>query len=139
MTVDKNKFITLQEKESGGVTYGDNNKGKILGSGTTGNNSNTLIEDILYVEGLKYNLLSISQLFCDKNYNVFFNNECCMISDKNNNETLFVGKRNNNIYILYLDHTSSNISCISSNDNLTWLWHRRIAHVNVDKLNRLAT
>nr|KYP32922.1 hypothetical protein KK1_046283 [Cajanus cajan] len=60
MTRDKSKFASLQERENGTVTYGDNNKGKILGSGTVSNSFNTLIEDILYVEGLKYNFLSIS-------------------------------------------------------------------------------
>nr|KYP31082.1 hypothetical protein KK1_049066 [Cajanus cajan] len=99
MTGDKIKFVSLQERESGTVTYGDNNKGKIIGSGIVGNSSNTLIEDVLYVEGLQYNLLSISQL-CDKNFNVSFNNECCLVCDKSTNETLFFGKRINNIYML---------------------------------------
>nr|KYP41360.1 hypothetical protein KK1_037264 [Cajanus cajan] len=108
MTGDKSKFITLQENESGRIAYEDNNKGKILGLGTISNNSNTLIEDVLYVEGLKYNLLSIRQL-CDENYKVSFNNECFMICDKTTNETLFVSKRINNIYILDLDHTPSTI------------------------------
>nr|KYP43821.1 hypothetical protein KK1_034691 [Cajanus cajan] len=66
MTRDKSKFVSLQERESGTVTYGDNNKGKILGLGTVSNSSNTLIEDVLYVEGLKYNFLSISQICDDK-------------------------------------------------------------------------
>nr|KYP35691.1 Retrovirus-related Pol polyprotein from transposon TNT 1-94 [Cajanus cajan]KYP38474.1 Retrovirus-related Pol polyprotein from transposon TNT 1-94 [Cajanus cajan] len=137
MTGDKSKFISLQEKEGGSVTYGDNNKGRILGSGSVGNNSNTLIENVLYVEGLKYNLLSISQL-CDKNYNISFNNQCCMVCDKESNEVLLIGKRVNNIYILDLEHSSSN-SCLTSHDNVTWLWHRRIAHINADQLNRLAS
>jgi len=34
------------------VTYGDNNKGKILGKGTVGNENNFLIHDVFYVEGL---------------------------------------------------------------------------------------
>nr|KYP56811.1 hypothetical protein KK1_003059 [Cajanus cajan] len=78
MTGDKSKFVFLQERESGTVTYGDNNKGKILGTNIVGNSFNTPIEDILYVEDIKYNLLSISQL-CDKNFNVSFNNECCLV------------------------------------------------------------
>nr|KYP39777.1 Retrovirus-related Pol polyprotein from transposon TNT 1-94 [Cajanus cajan] len=138
MTGDKNKFVSLQERESGTMTYGDNNKGKTLGSGTVSNFSNTLIEDVLYVEGLKYNLRSISQL-CDKNFNVFFNNECCLVCDKSTNETLFVGKRINNIYILELDSNASNITCPSSNDDLSWLWHRCIPHINVDQLNGVAS
>jgi hypothetical protein len=47
------------------VTFGDNNKGKILGINKVGAPPFTSIEDILYVEELKYNLLSINQL-CDK-------------------------------------------------------------------------
>uniref|UniRef100_A0A151UEZ7 Retrovirus-related Pol polyprotein from transposon TNT 1-94 n=1 Tax=Cajanus cajan TaxID=3821 RepID=A0A151UEZ7_CAJCA len=138
MTGDKSKFVSLREKESKTITYGDNNKGKILGTGTVGNSYNTLIEDVLYVEGLKYNLLSISQL-CDKNFNVSFNNECCLVCDKSTNETLFIGKRINNIYILHLVNNASNITCLSSIDDLTWLWHRRISHLNLDQLNRLAS
>ncbi|KAF1885917.1 hypothetical protein Lal_00049321, partial [Lupinus albus] len=65
MTGDRSNFLDLSLKGKGYVTYGDNNKGKILGTGTVGNSSHTQIENVLYVEGLEHNLLSISQL-CDK-------------------------------------------------------------------------
>ncbi len=38
-------------------------RGKIIGKGTIGNKSSLLIEDILLVNGLKHNLLSINQLW----------------------------------------------------------------------------
>uniref|UniRef100_A0A151UHL4 Retrovirus-related Pol polyprotein from transposon TNT 1-94-like beta-barrel domain-containing protein n=1 Tax=Cajanus cajan TaxID=3821 RepID=A0A151UHL4_CAJCA len=58
---DPSKFSSLKLKHEGFVTYGDNNKGKILGYGNVGNSSSsTLIENVLLVEGLKHNLLSIS-------------------------------------------------------------------------------
>ena len=60
MTGDKSKFVSLKAKEEGFVTYGDNNKGRILGVGSIGNSLTTSIEHVLYSEGLKYNLLSIS-------------------------------------------------------------------------------
>jgi len=34
MTGDRTKFVNLLLKQEGHVTYGDNNKGKILGKGT---------------------------------------------------------------------------------------------------------
>ena len=37
MTGDKSKFAKLELKEEGFVTYGDNNKGRILGSGVISN------------------------------------------------------------------------------------------------------
>jgi len=67
MTGDKSKFVSIIFKH---VTYGDN-KGRILGRGSIGDNSILLIHDVLYVEGLKHNLLSISQL-CHKGYQVIF-------------------------------------------------------------------
>jgi len=59
MTGDASKFVSISLKQDGHVTYGDNNKGKILGKGTIGNQNNLFIHDMLYVEGLKHNLLNI--------------------------------------------------------------------------------
>jgi len=71
MTGDASRFISISLKPDGDVSYGDNNKGRILGKGTISNESSLLIHDVLYVEGLKHNLLSISQL-CDRGYQVTF-------------------------------------------------------------------
>ena len=61
---DKNQFITIEPKEDGGVvTFGDNGQGKIVGIGKIQINSTTFIDNVLYVEGLKHNLISISQLY----------------------------------------------------------------------------
>ena len=56
------------------VTYGDNNKGKIIGSGDIEVRGNLTIQNVLLVEGLKHNMLSISQL-CDKGLQVTFQPE----------------------------------------------------------------
>ena len=69
MTGDKSKFLSISFKQEGHITYGDNNKGRILGSGSIGDKDILVIHDVLYVEVLKHNLLSISQL-CDKGYQV---------------------------------------------------------------------
>ena len=44
---------------------------------------NVIIEVVALGDGLKHNLLSISQM-CDKGNEVWFNKEACVISDKNN-------------------------------------------------------
>nr|KYP59864.1 hypothetical protein KK1_015305 [Cajanus cajan] len=72
MTRDPSKFTSLKLKHEGFVTYGDNNKGRILGCGNVGNSSTPkLIENVLLIEGLKHNLLSISQL-SDKGFRIEF-------------------------------------------------------------------
>ena len=65
MTEDKSMFTSLSSKDDGYVTFGDNSKGKIIGIGNVGKEPSPIIENVLLVNGLKYNLLSISQL-CDK-------------------------------------------------------------------------
>ena len=46
-------------------------KSKIIGIGNIGKNNSDLITDVMLVEGLTHNLLSISQ-FCDQGYRVVF-------------------------------------------------------------------
>ena len=60
MTSDESQFITLEVKNGGMVTFGDNDKGKIIGIGNIDITPSTCIENVLLVDGLKHNLLSIS-------------------------------------------------------------------------------
>jgi len=52
MTGDLTKFTYVKLKAEGHVTYGDNNRGRILGRGTVGIGNSTTIENMLYVKGL---------------------------------------------------------------------------------------
>ena len=71
MTGDKEKFSNLEVKDGGKVIFGEKEKGKIIGQGKVSEDPSCSIDDILLVEGLNYNLLSISQL-CDKGLRVIF-------------------------------------------------------------------
>ena len=77
MIGDKTRFFNCLLEQEGHVTYEDNNKGKILGRGTTGDKNTFFIHDVLFVERLKHRLLSISQL-CDKCYQVTFMMKECL-------------------------------------------------------------
>jgi len=124
MTVDASKFISISIKQDEHVTYGDNNKGKILGKGTIGNENSLLIHDVLYFEGLKHNLLSISQL-CDRGYQVNFRTNSCEIRLPNSKDVLLIGKRSNNIDFLDIS-SSTSIGCLLTKHEESWLWHKRI-------------
>jgi len=135
MTGDKSKFVSIIIKQEGHVTFGDNNKGRILGRGFIGYKSILLIHDVLYVEGLKHNLLSISQL-CDKGYQVIFKKNSCDICLPNSKEVMLIGKRINNVYLLDISSPCSIGNLLSKHDEY-WLWHRRIAHIHMNHLNKL--
>ena len=92
---------------------------------------------MLYVDGLKHNLLSISQL-CDKGFKIEFNKNCCLISEAKSNEVIYIGKRLGNIYMLNIKQASFHEqSCLVSKIDDTWLWHCRTAHINMHHLNHL--
>ena len=93
MTGDKNKFTSLALKDGGNIKFRDNSKGKIIGIGNIGKSYSLIIEDVLLVDGLKHNLLSINQL-CDKGYNVIFKSIMCIIINEIDNQVLFVAFRN---------------------------------------------
>ena len=94
-----NMLSSLQYKDGGLVTFGDNNQCKVIAIGNVGQGKNPLIENILLVNGLKHNLLSISQL-CDNGYKVLFNKNACHLYDIDMTNIIAKGYRKNNIYMI---------------------------------------
>ena len=78
-------------KEGGTMGFGGNQNGKIIGIGTI-SNSSISISNVWFVDGLRHNLLSMSQ-FCDSGYDVIFNKSNCTIINKDNKFIVFKGKR----------------------------------------------
>src|ERR1051325_6991806 len=76
MTGRKHMFQILELKAGGYIGFEGNQKGKIIGSGTIGNSSLPSITNVLLVDGLMHNLLSISQL-SDNGYDIIFNQKSC--------------------------------------------------------------
>jgi hypothetical protein len=72
MTGNKKWFsnlIPLSHKEY--VTFGDDKKGKVLGTSVIKVNDCFTLNDVALVDRLRYNLLSVSQL-CDTDLSVLF-------------------------------------------------------------------
>jgi len=91
----------LTSKISGGiVTFDGNQKGKI-GVGKISIHPYPPIENVLFIEGMKHNLLSMSQL-CDNGHNVSFKKERCVIHN-DNVILLFTTKRRGDLYKINLD------------------------------------
>ena len=71
MSRNKDKFISVTPINAGKVTSGDNSKGKVVGKGKGGKMPHSFTDEMLFVRGLKHNLLSISQ-FYEKGNQVIF-------------------------------------------------------------------
>ena len=89
MTWDREMFKSLEPFKGGDVTFGGNQKGKIVGIVSIGT-SNWTLENVYLVIGLKHNLISISQL-CDAGYCVKFDQISCLIDRIKDNTTVCKG------------------------------------------------
>jgi len=95
-----------------------------------------IIKDVLLVDGLKHSLISISQL-CDKGYKITFEPNLCLIADSKSSETILVGKRENNVYMLNVSFITSCMNYLLTRNDESCLWHRRLAHIHMHHLNRI--
>nr|XP_009606547.1 uncharacterized protein LOC104100885 [Nicotiana tomentosiformis] len=94
MTCDKNMFKEVTKIDRETVKFGDDAKGKIVGTGIVPFNNNCDITEVYLVNGLNYNLLSISQL-CDSGYEVKFKKTCCAIEDETEESVHIIFNENN--------------------------------------------
>ncbi|GJU77705.1 integrase, catalytic region, zinc finger, CCHC-type containing protein, partial [Tanacetum coccineum] len=109
------------------MCYGDYQMGKVM------------ISRVYYVEGLGHNLFSVGQ-FCDSDLEVAFNKHTCYIRDLKGVD-LLKGLSCSNLCTLSLeDMMLSSPICLLSKASKTksWLWHRRLLHLNFNYITTLA-
>ncbi|GKD03923.1 retrovirus-related pol polyprotein from transposon TNT 1-94 [Tanacetum coccineum] len=138
MTGDRFQLTNFVNKFLGTVKFGNDHVAKILGYGDY-QIGNAMISRVYYVEGLGHNLFSVGQ-FCDSNLEVAFHQHTCFIRNLDGVD-LLTGSRGNNLYTLSLgDMLASSPICLLSKASKTksWLWHRRLSHLNFGAINHLA-
>ena len=93
MSGNKNKFMSLIEHKSRNVTFGNDAPGKIRGKGMVSlSNGKGKAQDVLFVDGLKHNLLSVSQM-CDPGCKVVFTSKDCKIKAASSGQLVAKGLR----------------------------------------------
>ncbi|GJT28280.1 retrovirus-related pol polyprotein from transposon TNT 1-94 [Tanacetum coccineum] len=120
------------------VRFGNDHFGAIMGYGdyVIGD---SVISRVYYVEGLGHNLFSVGQ-FCDSDLEVAFRKHSCYVRDTDGVE-LLKGSRGSNLYTISVeDMMKSSPICLLSkaSKNKSWLWHRRLNHLNFGTINDLA-
>ena len=134
MTGNKSLLNDIKKVTAGSVTFGDSSKGSIIGIGNIGN-EHFKIANVQLVTGLKYNLLSISQL-CDNGFKVIFYPTHCSILNKDG-KLVLTCPRSKNVYTCDISK-HKNICLISTQDD-PWLWHRRLGHANMKLIKNIST
>jgi hypothetical protein len=119
------------------VTFGDDKKGKVFGTGIIKVNDYFTLNDIVLVDKLMYNLLSISQLvhadldvlFCKSSFHVLDSsgNLVCGIS--------CLGK----LFQVDFSFAQSSVKCLILQSSFELLkWHARLGHLSFDLLCQLS-
>ncbi|KAJ9553923.1 hypothetical protein OSB04_017968 [Centaurea solstitialis] len=144
MTGIKSLLEDFKRFEGGHVAFGDNpTGGKISGKGKVSKGKMTF-DDVYYVEQLRYNLLSVSQV-CDKKFGVFFTDTECLILAPgfkiDESQVMLRTPRKDNVYCLDIEDASSlsSLNCLflKAYVSESSLWHRRMCHMNFKNMNLL--
>jgi hypothetical protein len=135
MTGDKDRFVTLKKERDGSISFGNDNSTKIIGKGTVKLGSKDAMEEnVLLVENMKHNLLSVSQM-CDQGHTLLFDSKKCEIRKEGSGKLVVTTIRTpNNIYIL---NEIGKERCCLGKENESWLWHKRMGHMNFDNLVKI--
>ncbi|GJX31253.1 retrovirus-related pol polyprotein from transposon TNT 1-94 [Tanacetum coccineum] len=138
MTGNRSKLMNFVEKFIGSVRFGNDHLGAIMGYGDYVM-GDSVISRVYYVEGLGHNLFSVGQ-FCDSDLEVAFRKHTCFVRDIKGTDIL-KGSRGTNLYTISIDEMmkSSPICLLSkASKSKSWLWHRRLNHLNFGTINDLA-
>ena len=113
---DRSLFKVFESKKGGNVTFGDGSKSQIKGKGIISLPRLPDIANVLYVKGMRVNLLSISQI-CDQDFMVLFSKGKCLVMDESGKKLILYGLVPNADIVC-------NSICLPNED----LWHQRIGH-----------
>ncbi|GJT17970.1 retrovirus-related pol polyprotein from transposon TNT 1-94 [Tanacetum coccineum] len=138
MTGDRSQLTNFVHKFLGTVKFGNDQIAKIMGYDDY-QIGNITISRVYYMEGLGHNLFSVGQ-FCDSDLEVAFKKYTCFVCNLEGVD-LLSGSRETNLYTLSIgDMMVSSPICLLSKASKTksWLWHRRLSHLNFGGINHFA-
>ena len=131
MTGDRSLFKVFESKKGGNVNFGDGSKSQIKGKGIISLPRLLDIANVLYVEGLRVKLLSISQI-SDQDFMVLFSKGKCLVLNESEKKLISGVRTLDNYYGLVLD---TDIVCNSIHSPNEDLWHRRMGHASYKHLS----
>jgi hypothetical protein len=139
MTKNGRMFTSIDNEglECDKITISDNSKGNMKGLGKIAISNDLSILNVLLVEYLSYNLLSVAQL-CDFGLICKFSPKDVVITSIKSDELIFKGFCYGNLYLIDFNSNDASLStCLFTKSSKGWLWHRILAHVGINQLKKL--
>ncbi|GJT33919.1 ribonuclease H-like domain-containing protein [Tanacetum coccineum] len=138
-------LLDFKEFDGGYVTFGGGAHGGRISGTRTLKTDSLNFKDVYFVNELKFNLFSVSQMCDKKNYVLFIDTQCLVLSPNfklpDESHILLKILRKDNMY-------SFDMKNIVPKESLTFLvvkaildesmlWHRRLGHINFKNINKL--
>jgi hypothetical protein len=139
MTGERSMFSSYSPitNPSENIIFGDNSKGGVIGLGKDAITLKHSISNVLHVDSLKFNLLSVSQL-CEMGFNCLFTNVGVEVTKREDSSIVFMGKLKNNLYLVDFNKSKAKLeTCLVAKSSMGWLWHRQLAHVGMRNFAKL--
>jgi len=132
MKGDEDRFLTLRKGRYGSVSFGNDNLARIIGRGEIRiRNKDTKEENVLLVEDMKHNIISVSQM-CDQGHKLLLESQMCEMQKEGSGILVATTVRtSSNIYVL---SEIGNEKCCLGKEDEVWIWNIRMGHINFDKL-----
>jgi len=139
MTSEKANFLSPAATQGGSVAFGNGKLGTIVSIGKIGESLSNSIKGVYLVDGLKHNLVSVSQL-CDKDNLVVFTLNRCLVANMDTRDIVLRGKRHKNVYNMCTSSLPQNtLTCLSILNDDAFLWHKRLGLASLSSLNKLVS
>ncbi|CAL8078779.1 unnamed protein product [Prunus armeniaca] len=140
MTGNKELLIDINPSVTGKVQMPTGELVSIAGMGTLvldTNSGTKFIKEVMYLPGLRENLLSVGQMD-EHGYHLVFGSNMCSIFDDASLENLImkVEMRKNKCYPLSLS-SNTYVALRAGVSHFTWIWHKRMGHLHLKGLNQL--
>ncbi|GJU54204.1 ribonuclease H-like domain-containing protein [Tanacetum coccineum] len=135
----------FKEFDGGYVAFGGGAYGCRITSKGTLKTDNLDFEDVYFVNELKFNLFGILQMCEKKNYVLFTDTKCLVLSLNfklpDENQILIKILRKDNMYNFDMKNIvpKESLTCLVAKATLeeSMLWHIRLGHINLKKINKL--
>jgi hypothetical protein len=139
MIGEKHMFTSFEENDcpSDTIMFGDNSEGRVFGYDKIAITTDHSISKDLLVDSLDYNLLSVSEL-CEMGYNYLFTNKGVTVFRRCDGSYAFSGILKRKLYLVDFNPEELELGkCLIIKINMGWLWHCRLAHVDMRNLHKL--
>jgi hypothetical protein len=95
------------------------------------------ISNVFVVDSLDYNLFSVSQL-CKMDYNCIFTDIGVTVFRRSDDSIVFNGVLDGQLYLVdFNDNNAKLDTCLIAKTNMSWFWHRQLAHVGMKNLHKI--